>query len=82
MKISDFKTIGKFWGSEKMQYTEYKQNLDDIKNYYNQKEMENKKYRGRIPKKKRIRKKILKHRNKQRSPLSLDKFHEYKWMIV
>ncbi len=43
-----------------MQYTEYKQNLDDIKNYYNQKEMENKKYRGRIPKKKRIRKKNTK----------------------
>lgn len=65
-----------------MQYTEYKQNLDDIKNYYNQKEVENKKYRGRIPKKKRIRKKILKRRNKQKPPLLLDEFHEYKWMIV
>ncbi|ENK02164.1 hypothetical protein QLG35_10915 [Staphylococcus aureus] len=61
-----------------MQYTEYKQNLDDIKNYYNQKEVENKKYRGRIPKKKRIRKKILKRRNKQKPPLLLDEFHEYK----
>lgn len=63
---------------KKLQYTEYKQNLYDIKNYYNQKEVENKKYRGRIPKKKRIRKKILKRRNKQRSLLLLDEFHEYK----
>lgn len=39
------------------------QNIDEVKNIYNKQEFESKKYRGRIPKKKRIRNKIQKREN-------------------
>lgn len=38
------------------------QNIDQVKSHYNRQVTENRKYRGRIPKKKRIRNKIQKKR--------------------
>lgn len=50
------------------------QNIEELQNHYNTKEIENKKYRGRIPKKKRIRNKIQKKR--ESNLFMFDEFHE------
>lgn len=49
------------------------QNIEELQNHYNTKEIENKKYRGRIPKKKRIRNKIQKQR--ENKVYMLDEYH-------
>lgn len=50
------------------------QNLDEVKKNYNRRAIESKQYRGRIPKKKRIRNKIQKRR-KGNGIFMLDEFH-------
>ncbi|HDJ2442545.1 TPA: hypothetical protein PP025_002745 [Staphylococcus aureus] len=50
------------------------QNIEELKNHYNKKETENKKYRGHIPKKKRIRNKIQKQRENKK--IIFDEFHQ------
>lgn len=49
------------------------QNIDELQNHYNRQETESKKYRGRIPKKKRIRNKIKKQ--KEHMVYMLDEFY-------
>lgn len=50
------------------------QDIVEVKKAYKNKAIENKKYRGRIPKKKRIRNKIKKQRESKL--YMLDEFHE------
>lgn len=50
------------------------QNIEELQNLYNRQETESKKYRGHIPKKKRIRNKIQKRRESKK--LIFDEFHE------
>lgn len=50
------------------------QNIEELQNFYNKQEIESKKYRGHIPKKKRIRNKIQKR--KESMKLIFDEFHE------
>ncbi|WP_436941668.1 hypothetical protein [Staphylococcus succinus] len=50
------------------------QNIEELQNFYNKQEIESKKYRGHIPKKKRIRNKIQKRRESKQ--LIFDEFHE------
>ncbi|AKL93476.1 hypothetical protein AYP1020_p21 (plasmid) [Staphylococcus capitis subsp. capitis] len=57
-----------------MQYYSFKQNKKDLEKLYADQRMESKKYRGRTPKKKRIRNKIQKRRKEQKSPFVLDEF--------
>ncbi|MDK4011958.1 hypothetical protein [Staphylococcus aureus] len=58
-----------------MGFFTYKQ--DDLEEYSKKLILENKRYRGRIPKKKRIRNKIQKKReNEKLSKFYLDEFHE------
>lgn len=53
------------------------QNIDQVKSHYNRQVTESRKYRGRIPKKKRIRNKIQKKReNEKLSKFYLDEFHQ------
>lgn len=58
-----------------MKYYNYVQNIEKIEKIYEQEDLESKKYRGRIPKKKRIRNKIQKEREKQNEPYIYDEFH-------
>lgn len=58
-----------------MQYYFFEQNIEKIEKIYAEKDLESKKYRGRIPKKKRIRKKIQKEREKQKEPYIYDEFN-------
>lgn len=55
-----------------MEFFTYKQ--DNIEEYSKKLILESKRYRGRIPKKKRIRNKIQKRRKEQKSPFVLDEF--------
>ncbi|MDS3838002.1 MULTISPECIES: hypothetical protein [Staphylococcus] len=50
------------------------QDIDQLKSHYKRQEIENRKYRGRIPKKKRIRNKIQKKR--ESNLFMFDEFHE------
>lgn len=52
------------------------QDIEKLQNHYNRQETESKKYRGRIPKKKRIRNKIQKRRESKQ--FIFDEFHEIK----
>ncbi|RIM48142.1 hypothetical protein BUY22_02145 [Staphylococcus cohnii] len=53
------------------------QNIAQVKSHYNRQVTESRKYRGRIPKKKRIRNKIQKKRETERlSKFYIDEFHQ------
>ncbi|MCE5131876.1 hypothetical protein KJB62_10785 [Staphylococcus saprophyticus] len=53
------------------------QNIAQVKSHYNRQVTESRIYRGRIPKKKRIRNKIQKKReNEKLSKFYLDEFHQ------
>jgi len=53
------------------------QNIAQVKSHYKRQVTESRKYRGRIPKKKRIRNKIQKKReNEKLSKFYLDEFHQ------
>lgn len=60
---------------EVINMVKFVQNIEEVKNLYNRQEVESRKYRGRIPKKKRIRNKIQKKRELRKSPFILDEFH-------
>mgnify|MGYP006919407473 CR=1 FL=1 len=60
---------------EVINMVKFVQNIEEVKNLYNRQEVESRKYRGRIPKKKRIRNKIQKKRKLRESPFILDEFH-------
>ncbi|WP_436949309.1 hypothetical protein [Staphylococcus shinii] len=49
------------------------QNIEELQNFYNKQEIESKKYRGHIPKKKRIRNKIQSKRENEK--FVFDEFH-------
>lgn len=53
------------------------QNIEQVKSHYNKQAIESRKYRGRIPKKKRIRNKIQSKRENERlSKFYIDEFHQ------
>ncbi|SUM50513.1 hypothetical protein [Staphylococcus epidermidis] len=58
-----------------MKHYNYVQNIEKIEKIYAKQDLESKKYRGRIPKRKRIRNKIQKQRENKELPYIHDKFH-------
>jgi len=67
-----------------LEYFIYKQDKDDLREYSEKLILESKKYRGRIPKKKRIRNKIYKRNEQERLrkfyPDEIHYMNDEKWI--